>query len=142
LKSAYLKVRKEISSKKEHVTVAELAAGKSGSPPVAEEAWLEAEADLAAMAELSGRSGARFMVIIFPVRSQLAGPPGEACMQNRILDFCRQRDIPAIDLLTIFRGRGDALFIDDLHFTPEGNAAVAIRIFDALTRGGFIQAGA
>jgi lysophospholipase L1-like esterase len=71
------------------------------------------------------RDGGRLIVAVLPFRFQLEADAPEPIPQRRIVEFCRQHEIPCIDLLEPLRRTGKSAFIDYDHLSPIGAEAVA-----------------
>jgi lysophospholipase L1-like esterase len=87
--------------------------------------WLEAR--YREMAATAGGAGARFAVLAFPYRAQLAGREPHP-VQRRVLELAARHGWDAVDPLDDFRrarAEGARLFIDWWHPTPEGHRLAA-----------------
>jgi HEAT repeat protein/lysophospholipase L1-like esterase len=82
-------------------------------------------ADLRALRDEVHADGARFGILVFPFRFQLAAdaPPPRA--QATIAEFCRREGIAFLDLLPALAAAGEEAFHDYDHFGAEGARLVA-----------------
>ncbi len=83
-------------------------------------------------------AGADFAVVLVPFRAQL--DPRDAYAANplnaELMRFLRSREVPALDLLPVFRERGlspEQLYLDSMHFSADGNRLVAGLLAELLT---------
>ena len=82
--------------------------------------------------------GARLVLMLFPDADQVGPRPRPPVPQERMRDFARMEGLPLVDPLPALRAIGPAAFMDRLHLTPAGSAAVA----DAALEAGVVPAGA
>ena len=87
-------------------------------------------AELRALRDEVRQDGAVFRVVVLPYRFQVepGAPPPAA--QHSIGAFCRQEQIPFLDLLPDLLPLGASAFIDDNHLSPAGAERVALRVYD------------
>jgi HEAT repeat protein/lysophospholipase L1-like esterase len=69
--------------------------------------------------------GADFTLVIFPDADQVGSDPPPASPQERLAEFSRAEGVRLVDPLPQLRALGPSAFIDRVHFTPLGSAAVA-----------------
>jgi HEAT repeat protein/lysophospholipase L1-like esterase len=72
--------------------------------------------------------GGELVVVVFPFRDQVRPEPPEPRPQERISSFCAREGIPFLDVLASLKPLGEAAFLDELHFTPEGSGRVAAAV--------------
>ncbi|MCB4755440.1 MAG: hypothetical protein LHV69_00330 [Elusimicrobia bacterium] len=76
---------------------------------------------------------ARFGVVALPLHAQIYAAfeaPLVDAPQTKLIEFCRQENIPCLNLLPALRKhKAEALFYDNCHYTPRGNEIVAEEIF-------------
>jgi HEAT repeat protein/lysophospholipase L1-like esterase len=75
--------------------------------------------------------GARLVLMLFPDADQVGPRPPRPVPQERMRDFARMEGLPLVDPLPALRALGPAAFMDRLHLTPAGSAAVAGTALDA-----------
>jgi lysophospholipase L1-like esterase len=97
-------------------------------PPAVCRGWKLVFDELHALKQATSVDGCDLSVLIFPFRFQLLadGPPPRA--QRKLAAFCREQDIPCLDLLPALRAIGPSAFIDESHLSPLGARAAAERI--------------
>jgi len=92
--------------------------------------WLESKRSLAGIAEVCRHEGCRVLVAVYPLFAELEDYKGKDAHET-ILRFCRERGIPAIDLLPLFAGtRTTSHWINfmDSHPDAEAHRTVAERL--------------
>ena len=82
-------------------------------------------ADLRALRDEVRADGARFGILVFPFRFQLASGAPPPLAQARIAVFCRRERIAFLDVLPALVVAGEEAFHDYDHFSPRGSALVA-----------------
>lgn len=75
--------------------------------------------------------GARLALVIFPDADQVGPRPPAPVPQERLRAFASREGLPLVDPLPALRLIGPAAFMDRLHFTPAGSAAVAGAVLEA-----------
>lgn len=90
-------------------------------------------AELARIAELARRNGARLLVLISPDEVQLFDRRYDS-INARVAGFCRRQGIQVFDPLPALRasGRRAELFYDGVHYSAEGHAVMARLLFAEL----------
>lgn len=91
--------------------------------------------------EITRQHGARFVLVVFPIRSQTLAPDPniETRYQQVINEYARARGIPAVDLLKAFtENRDQELFVDDYHPTEVGHSIAMIEILEQLDAQGVL----
>jgi HEAT repeat protein/lysophospholipase L1-like esterase len=88
-------------------------------------------ADLRTLRDEVRADGARFAVLVFPFRFQLAPGAPPPLAQRTIADFCRREGIAFLDLLPAITPLGEQAFHDYDHFNPAGARAVAQQVLDS-----------
>ena len=78
--------------------------------------------------------GARFGMVVFPFRMQLAGARAPS-VQERIAAFGAAERIPVVDLLPALRSVGESAFLDYDHLTAVGARRVAETLADSVLLG-------
>src|SRR6185295_4622625 len=78
--------------------------------------------------------GARFGIVVFPFRMQLAGAPAPS-VQERIAAFGAAEKIPVVDLLPSLRSVGESAFLDYDHLSAVGARRVAETLADSMLLG-------
>lgn len=88
-------------------------------------------ADLRTLRDETTADGARFGIVVFPFRFQVAAgaPPPRA--QAEIAEFCRRERIPFLDVLPALARLGEAAFHDYDHFSPRGARLVAEQVLES-----------
>ncbi|MFH2202807.1 MAG: hypothetical protein ABIJ96_06820 [Elusimicrobiota bacterium] len=98
-----------------------------------------------AMRDYVRGQGGEFAVVIFPLHAQVYTEVREPFVdepQRDFAAFCRDANIPCLDLLPPLRGRqAEELFQDFCHYTPRGNAVVAEEILAFLRKRSLLPAG-
>jgi lysophospholipase L1-like esterase len=101
------------------------------------EAWAATRGDLDRLATLCRQRQIRLCLVVFPYTFQIGVARGADDPQRRLLEFGRQLDIPALDLLPVLRARAKAdglapadYFLDDDHPSLLGSVVVADRLAD------------
>ena len=93
--------------------------------PTVRDAFARFAAELRALrAEVTG-DGARFGVVVFPFRLQVAPGARAPVVQARIAALCAAEHIPVLDLLSSLRALGDDGFLDYDHLSAAGARLVA-----------------
>ena len=90
--------------------------------------WRLVFAELEALRRATLNDGCDLSVIVFPFRFQLEGDAPPPIAQRNIVDFCRSRGIPCLDLLPALRKVGPTALRDASHLSPTGARAVAEEI--------------
>lgn len=75
--------------------------------------------------------GARFAVLVFPFRFQLAEDAPPPTVQRRIAAWCAAEGVPCLDLLPRLATLGEAAFHDYDHLSAEGADRVAAEVLAA-----------
>jgi HEAT repeat protein/lysophospholipase L1-like esterase len=75
--------------------------------------------------------GARLVLMLFPDADQVGTLPRQPVPQERMRAFARMERLPLVDPLPALRAIGPDAFMDRVHFTPAGSAAVAETLLDA-----------
>jgi len=108
--------------------------GGAFSPPM----WERVVPRLRELKALADEHGFELVVVAFPVRDQVEAGRVFDAPQQRLNAELAALDVPLLDLLPVLRaaGRapGQALFYDQCHPTPLGNAVVADAIYRFLSR--------
>jgi len=83
-------------------------------------------------------AGADFAVVLVPFRAQLDAEDAYSAnpLNAELMRFLRSHEVPALDLLPIFRERQlapEKLYLDAMHFSREGNRLVAGLLSELLT---------
>jgi hypothetical protein len=81
--------------------------------------------EIRALAAEVGEDGARFTLLVFPFRFQVAAGASRALPQQRVAEFSRESGIDQLDLLPALRRLGEGGFIDYDHLSPQGARLVA-----------------
>jgi lysophospholipase L1-like esterase len=71
------------------------------------------------------KDGARFAVVVFPFRFQVAAGAPPPVVQERIAAFCKAEGIDFLDLLPALRHLGESAFVDYDHLSPSGASLTA-----------------
>jgi HEAT repeats len=82
-------------------------------------------ADLRALRDEVRADGARFGILVFPFRFQLAPGAPPPLAQATIAEFCRREGIAFLDVLPALAAAGEEAFHDYDHFSPRGSALIA-----------------
>jgi HEAT repeat protein/lysophospholipase L1-like esterase len=82
-------------------------------------------ADLRTLRREVQADGARFAILVFPFRLQVATGAPPPLAQRTIEGFCRSEGIPCLDLLPALAALGEPAFLDYDHFSPAGARLVA-----------------
>ena len=88
-------------------------------------------ADLRTLRDEVRADGARFGVLVFPFRFQVASGAPPPLAQRVIGDFCRREGIAFLDLLPAIAPLGEQAFHDYDHFNPAGARVVAQQVLDS-----------
>jgi len=97
---------------------------KSDSPAI-KEGWRRVFEQLLLLKDMGRADKCAVSVIVFPFRFQLGDDPPPPIAQTTLTTFCRQNDIPCLDLLPALRDAGLEAFIDESHLSPTGARATA-----------------
>jgi lysophospholipase L1-like esterase len=92
--------------------------------------WLESKRALSEIAGLCRESGCRFLVAVYPLFADLESYKGRGAHQ-KVLEFCREQGIEAVDLLPIFENtptRSHWINFMDSHPNAAAHRAVAERL--------------
>jgi HEAT repeat protein len=81
--------------------------------------------DLRTLRSEAAADGVGLVVLVLPMRSQLAASPPPPRPQETIAAFCRSEGIPYLDALPALRAAAPPAFLDEDHLTPAGMRAVA-----------------
>ena len=119
-------------------------------PPRYDAAWDDVRRQLRRIVALAGRSGARTL-LLFALAAQQVTPTARRYLESlgfvwdertltdttfadRLRALARSEDVPFVDLLPMLRlRRDDGLYFPmDGHWTPAGNAVVAVEVAIAL----------
>lgn len=141
LRAVYLEARKRIARRRTPENIKNLVMSGDDAPREMKEVWELVLSDLGSIQEVCRKSGAHFLLVVFPCTYQLAEPPEKAAAQQKILIYCRERGIHVIDVLTAFREKergGVSLFSDDLHLSERGHRETAKEIMNALASKGIL----
>lgn len=105
-----------------------------------ERAWHITLGNLAAIFDTAKAHGIPGLLVVFPYRFQLEGPPDTEA-QQRLAAFAAERGTPFLDLLPLFRSQHDPLrlMIDDSHLSVEGHALAAEAITRRVLDGGMLS---
>ena len=90
--------------------------------------------------DLTRSLGARFLLILSPDETQLFSSRFDA-INRRIAELCRREGIAVLDPLPVYRaapGRLE-LYLDGVHYSPQGHALLARLVEDELRRRGFVR---
>jgi hypothetical protein len=91
-----------------------------------DDSWGPVEAALRHMQALGNAQGFGIAVAAFPVSVQVESEHDDDRPQRRIRALAQRLDMPFVDVLPVLRtARGQSLFYDQCHLTPEGNALAA-----------------
>jgi HEAT repeat protein/lysophospholipase L1-like esterase len=82
-------------------------------------------ADLRTLRDEVHAAGARFGILVFPFRFQVAAGAPSPLAQSTIAEFCRREGIEFLDLLPALSSAGADAFQDYDHFSPAGARLVA-----------------
>lgn len=93
--------------------------------PAVQAGWRLVFAELESLHRATRNDRCELSVVIFPFRFQLETDPPPPIAQQTLVDFCRSRGIPYLDLLPALRKIGPSAFIDKSHLSPAGARAVA-----------------
>lgn len=93
--------------------------------PAVQVGWQLVLAELEALQHETQKDSCKLSVVIFPFRFQLDVGAPVPIAQQRLVDFCRSRGIPCLDLLPALGKIGPSAFIDESHLSPTGAQAVA-----------------
>jgi len=93
--------------------------------PAVEDGWSRVFQELDRLHRLAQADHSAFSVIIFPFRFQTLPDAPRPMAQERLFAWCRSREIPSIDMLSVLRRVGPNAFIDESHLSPLGARAVA-----------------
>jgi HEAT repeat protein/lysophospholipase L1-like esterase len=88
-------------------------------------------ADLRTLRDEVRADGARFGILVFPFRFQVAAGAPPPLAQATIAEFCRRERIPLLDLLPAVARVGEEAFHDYDHFSPAGSRVVAEQVFES-----------
>jgi lysophospholipase L1-like esterase len=95
--------------------------------------------ELDEIVEILDRRDIGLLLVIFPNALQLEALPAPTKLQEMMREFCKSRGVSCLDLLPFLsERRGEHLFVDITHLTPEGNRMVAELIGDYLIENGFL----
>ncbi len=92
--------------------------------------WLESKRALGGIAELCRTNGCDFLVAIYPLFADLEAYKGKRAHQT-VSSFCRDREIPAVDLLPVFentRTRSHWINFMDSHPNAAAHQSVADKL--------------
>jgi len=93
----------------------------------------EFRAELFALADESARLGARLVLMTWPYGQQIWDrTPPLANYQPVLLEVCRDRGLPCINLIDAFLDAEGPLFIDHVHTNARGNAVAARAVRDVV----------
>jgi lysophospholipase L1-like esterase len=87
--------------------------------------------DLRTLQDEVRTDGARFAILVFPLRFQVAPGAPPPLAQRTIEGFCRREGIPFLDLLPAVASLGESAFRDYDHLSPAGARAVAQQVLDS-----------
>jgi lysophospholipase L1-like esterase len=96
--------------------------------------WDRLRAAFAGFGRLASRQGVGLLVAIFPESYQVGTADPDLTPQRRLLDVCREADLPCLDLQPVFARAGGDLFVDVSHPNARGHELAAAAIADALSR--------
>ncbi|HEY7412779.1 MAG TPA: HEAT repeat domain-containing protein [Vicinamibacteria bacterium] len=91
--------------------------------------------EVRALRALVEADGARFAVLVFPFRFQVAAGAPAPTAQRTIGAFCAREGLPCLDLLPSLAPLGERAFVDYDHFSPEG----ARRVAEAVLEHGMVE---
>jgi lysophospholipase L1-like esterase len=101
------------------------------------------EEELRTFHRLCQEAGVPCLLIIFPYAAQIDHPELGDRIQQHLLASAAEHDLPALDLLPIFRQvaaeQDQPLFMDANHPTPLGNMVAAEAILSRLTAAGLVH---
>ena len=96
-----------------------------------EQGWQKYFEQLSDMAELCRKNNIAFLVLIIPHRAQFEDRRKAFAPQKRLLAFCRENNVAAIDPVSIFRSQKRYPFLfDPVHPNMEGHKIIAELIAD------------
>jgi HEAT repeat protein/lysophospholipase L1-like esterase len=75
--------------------------------------------------------GARLVLLLLPEADQVGPRPHRPIPQERLAAFARAEGLALVDPLPALRALGPAAFLDRLHLTPEGSAALANAVIES-----------
>jgi hypothetical protein len=93
------------------------------------------------MVDTTRQRGVKFVLVVFPIRSQTLGPDPniEARYQQVLTGYARDKGIPKVDLLKAFtENKDDELFVDDYHPTEIGHSIATIEMIEQLDAQGVL----
>jgi len=88
-------------------------------------------ADLRALRDEAAADGARFGIVVFPFRFQVAAGAPPPLAQAEISEFCRRERIPFLDPLPSLARLGEAAYHDYDHLSPQGARLVAEGVLES-----------
>lgn len=95
------------------------------SSPAVEDGWRRVFEELSRLHKKTQADRCALSVVIFPFRFQLLPAAPKPLAQEKLQKWCRQREIPCIEMLPVLKKIGPDAFIDESHLSFAGAKAVA-----------------
>lgn len=93
-----------------------------------EDGWRRVFEELDRLNQITQADQCALSVVIFPFRFQLLSASPKPIAQDKLIAWCRQKEIPCIDLLPVLKPIGPSGFIDESHLSLSGAKAVALEL--------------
>jgi len=95
-----------------------------------EDGWRRVFEELDRLNQIAQLDQCALSVVIFPFRFQLLDNAPPPVAQQKLIAWCRQREIPCIDMLPALKRIGTSGFIDESHLSLSGAKAVALELLN------------
>jgi HEAT repeat protein/lysophospholipase L1-like esterase len=123
-------VRRIVRAREREIGAVEELFSSPGAPQV-REGYQRMFADLRTLRSEVRADGARFAILVFPFRFQVAPGAPPPLAQRTIEAFCKSEGIPFLDLLPALAVLGEPAFHDYDHFSPAGARLVAEHVLES-----------